>query len=110
MEISGIGPLPTPWSFDSALKLFTSDWDLNPHGWDSDPAKTHSTWFQDLMKLRFLMSHDRKNSVRDKVIVRSGFIQIQREAHSTECGPWKRVSVPPNLAWLVFISWVNFIC
>ena len=43
-------------------------WDLNPHGWDSNPAKTHDTWFQDLMKLRFLMSHQRKNSVRDKVI------------------------------------------
>ena len=42
-------------------------WDLNPHGWDSNPAKTHGTWFQDLMKLRFLMSHHRKNSVRDKV-------------------------------------------
>ena len=22
------------------LKPFTSDWDLNPHGWDSKPAKT----------------------------------------------------------------------
>ena len=38
-----------------------SDWDLNP-------AKTHSTWFQDRMKFRFLMSHHRKNPVRDKVI------------------------------------------
>ena len=59
--------------------------------WDSNPAKTqlgiltHMTgtwtwpkptvfqlrsdaWFQDLMKLRFLMSPCRKNSVRDKVI------------------------------------------
>ena len=43
-------------------------WDLNPCVWDSNPAKTHSTWFQGLMKLRFLMSHRRKNSVRDKVI------------------------------------------
>ena len=50
------------------LKSFTSDWDLNPRGWDSSPAKTHGTWFQDLMKLRFLMSHRSKNSVRDKVI------------------------------------------
>ena len=33
-----------------------------------NPAKTHSTWFQDLMKPRVLMSHGRKNSVRDKVI------------------------------------------
>ena len=27
---------------------------LEPTCWDSNPAKTHSTWFQDLMKLRFL--------------------------------------------------------
>ena len=38
--------------------------------WDSNSAKTHSTWFQDLMKPRFLISHHRKNSVRDKVIVK----------------------------------------
>ena len=35
---------------------------------DLSLAKTHSAWFQDLMKLRFLMSHCRKNSVIDKVI------------------------------------------
>ena len=76
------------------LKPFTSDWDSNPAKtqfgfqihvagtqtqpkpclrlepkWlDSDLAKTHGTWFQDLMKLGFLMSHHRKNSVRDKMI------------------------------------------
>ena len=43
-------------------------WNLSPHGWDWNPAKTHGTWFHDLVKLRFLMSHCRKNSVRDKVI------------------------------------------
>ena len=42
-------------------------WDLNPRGWDTDPAKTHSVWFHDLMKLRFLMSYCRKKSVRDQV-------------------------------------------
>ena len=76
------------------LKLFTSDWDSNPAKtqsgtqthvagtqaqpklclrlepiWlDSNIAKIHGTWFQDLMMLGFLMSHHRKNSVRDKVI------------------------------------------
>ena len=76
------------------LKPFTSDWDSNPaktqsgtqthvagiHAQpkpylrleltrlDSNIAKIHGTWFQDLMKLGFLMSHHRKNSVRDKVI------------------------------------------
>ena len=66
-------------------------WDSNPHCWYSNPAKTQTgtrthavgtqtrpkptvfqlrshIWFQDLMKLRFLMSHRRKNSVRGKVI------------------------------------------
>ena len=39
------------------------DWELNPPSlnWDH-------TWSQDLMTLRFLMSHRRKNLVRDKVI------------------------------------------
>ena len=50
------------------LKPFTSDWNLNPHGWDSNLVKTHCTWFQVLMKLEFLMSHHRQNSVRDKII------------------------------------------
>ena len=38
--------------------------------WDSNSAKTHSTRIQDLMKPRFLMSHHRKNSERDKVIIK----------------------------------------
>ena len=61
-----------------------SAWDLNPHGWDSNPAKTHGTWFQDLMKLRFLMSHLKKNSVGDKVIGKKYIYSDQREAHSTD--------------------------
>ena len=46
-----------------------------------------------------------KNSVRDTAI-RGGFVQIQREAHSTGCGPSQR-RVPCNMLWLVFASWVN---
>ena len=34
--------------------------------WDLSLAKTHSAWFQDLMKLRFLMSRCKKNSVIGK--------------------------------------------
>ena len=49
-------------------ELFTSHWNLNPRNQDLNPAKTHGTWFQDLIKLRFLMSQHRKNSVRDNVI------------------------------------------
>ena len=61
-------------------------WDLNPRGWDTDPAKTHGAWFQDLMKLRFLMSHSRKNSMRDKVI---GSVQFSSVAQLclTLCNP-----------------------
>ena len=59
------------------LKPFTTDWDLNP-------AQIHSTWLQDLVKLGFLMSDHRKNSVRDKVVGKKWIIQIQGEAHSTD--------------------------
>lgn len=45
----------------AALKPCTSDWGQS-HGWDPNPAKTHSTWIQGLMKLRVLMSHHRKSS------------------------------------------------
>ena len=60
------------------------------------------------MKLRFLMSPTRKNSVRDKVTERSGFIQIQREAHSTDTSVGHRRGwvQPWNVAWLVFRGWV----
>ena len=60
-----LGPKPT-W-----LGLKPSQnpaWDLNQRVWDSNPAKIHGIWFLDLMKIRFLMSHRWKNSVRDKVI------------------------------------------
>ena len=35
--------------------------------------------------------------------VRGGFVEIQREAHSTGCGP---STAPWNVVWLVFASWV----
>ena len=35
---------------------------------DLSKAKAHGAWFQDLMKLRFLISHCRRNSMRDTVI------------------------------------------
>ena len=66
------------------MKLFTSDWDLNLYAgtpaqpkprvgpkptWPGlEPSPNPWCWFQDLMELRFLMSHHRKNLVRDKVI------------------------------------------
>ena len=58
------------------LKPCNSYWDLNPHAGTLTQPKprlgleltevTHLS--QDLMKFRFLMSHHRKNSVRDKVM------------------------------------------
>ena len=63
---------------------------LKPLCQDLNPAKPmvfqlrSHTWFQDLTKLRFLMSHCRKNSVRDKVVDKD--VDLFREKHSTECG------------------------
>ena len=39
-----------------------------PLYWDLSPAKTHGAWLWDLMKLRLLMSHYKKNSARDIAI------------------------------------------
>ena len=74
-------------------------WDLNPRGWDSNSAKTYDTWFQDLMRLRFLMSHHRKNSVRDKVIDK--WIYLDRNTlHRQSVGHHRGWMWPPwNLAW-----------
>ena len=52
------------------------------------------------MKLGFLMTHHRKNSVRDKMIV-SGF--IYRETHSADkCGPSQKVRVAPGYVVVSF--------
>ena len=50
------------WVWSPWLKPCNLDWDSNPRSFHGD-----HTWSQDLMELRFLMSHHRKNSVRDKV-------------------------------------------
>ena len=64
-------------------------WDLDPHGWDLNPAKTHSAWFQDLMKLRPLMTHGRKNSVRDKVIGKKWiYSDTERSTHTAQTRVW----------------------
>ena len=83
-----------------------SAWDLNPRGWDSNPAKTHGTWFQGLMKLRFLMSHLKKNSVRDKVIGKMYiYSDSERSTLRRQTVGHHRVQ-PQNLANLAFIGWV----
>ena len=77
-NVGDLGSIPGLWNHLPQIGTWTyvlglepsqnPAWDLNPCGWDSNPVKTLSIWFQDLMKLRFLMFHCRKNSVRDKVI------------------------------------------
>ena len=79
--------------------------------WDSNPAKTHSTWFQDpywVVKLRFLMSHHRKNSVRDKVINKKWFYSDAERStlYRQSVGHHRGRTLPWKLVWLVLIGWV----
>ena len=73
-----------------------------------ETAKTHGTWFQDIMKLRFLMSHHRKNSVREKVIGKKWiYSDIERSTlHRLSVGHHRGRMRPQNLMWLVSIGWV----
>ena len=88
-------------------------WDLNPHGWDSNPAKTHSTQFQNLMKLRFLMSHHRKNSVSDKVVDKKWiYSDTERSTLHRQCEPLQKASAAAAKCGMVsfFYRLDNFIC
>ena len=93
----------------SGWKPFTSAWDLNPCGWGSNPAKIHGTWFQGLIKLRFFMSHHRKNSARDKMIGKKWIYSDSEQniLHRQSMGHRRGQVWPWNLAWLVFIGWVS---
>ena len=82
--------------FGILLKPCTSDWDLNPcartRTWPKPivfQLRPH-TWFQDLMKLRFLMSHCRKNSVRDKVIGKKWIYLERNTLHRQSVGHLRR--------------------
>ena len=48
------------------------------------------TWFHDLVKLRFLMSHCRKNSVRDKVISKKWIYLERNTLHRQSVGHLRR--------------------
>ena len=81
---------------------------LEPMCWALNPAKTHTTWFQFRMKLRFFMSHRRKNRVRDKVIGKKWIYwdSERNTLHRQSVGHW-REQMLQNVAWLlVFIGWV----
>ena len=73
-----------------------------------NPAKTHGTWFQNLMKFRFLMSHSRKNSMRDKVKGKK-WVYSDRGMHTPECGPLHRVSTALKFGVGGFYRLGNFI-
>ena len=60
------------------------------------------------MKLRFLMSHHRKNSVREKVIGKKWiYSDIERSTlHRQSVGHHRGRMRLQNLMWLVLIGWV----
>ena len=63
------------------------------------------------MKLMFLMSHHRKNSVRDKVIGKKwSYSDSERSTFHRQsvgqCRGWIEECGLVNVAWLVFIGWV----
>ena len=72
------------------------DWDLNPHSRDSNPAKTHglSTEITHLVsglnEARFLKSHHRKNSMRDKMIGKI-WIYLEKNTLHRQCWPSQKV-------------------
>ena len=86
--------------FKVALKPCPSDWYLNPCArTQTQPKPTvfqlrSHTWFQDLMKLRFLMSHCRKNSVRDKVIGKKWIYLERNTLHRKSVGHLRSESGP----------------
>ena len=53
------------------------------------------------MKLRFLMSHCRKNSVRDKVIGKK-WIYLERNTLHRQCGPSQKARVAPEYGVVSF--------
>ena len=59
------------------------------------------SWFQHLMKLRFLMSYCRKNSVRDKVITKKWIYSERNTLHRVWAIGRGRVK-PQNVVWLAF--------
>ena len=75
-----------PWHiFPTAFSSCPSD----PLSLDLSPDKTHDSWLQDLMKVR-LRCLIAKIQLEMQQPIRDGFVRIQREAHSTGCGPLQR--------------------
>ena len=64
------------------------------------------TWFQDLMKLKFLMSHHRKNSVSDKVIGKKWTYLERNTLHRQSVEHLRGWVWSLEMGWLVFMDWV----
>ena len=64
------------------------------------------------MKFRFLMSHPRKNSVRDKVTGKKWIYADSERSilHRQECGPSQRASEVVKCGMINFYRLGNFIC
>ena len=64
------------------------------------------------MKLRFLMSHHRKNSVRDKVIGEKWFYSDAERStlYRQECGASQRANAALKFGVISFYRLGNFIC
>ena len=54
------------------------------------------------MKLRFLMSHHRKNSVRDKVIGKKWIYLEKNTPHRQESGPSQKARAAPGYGVVSF--------
>ena len=63
-------------------------------------------WSQDLMKLRFLMSQYRKDSMRDKVISQKWTYLERYTSHRQSMGRCRGWAQPWNVVWLAFIGWI----
>ena len=57
--------------------------------------------------LRFLMSHHRKNIVRDKVKGKKWIYSDSQRSTLNSVGHRRGLVQPPNVAWLIFIGWVT---
>ena len=120
--------------FYTHVKLFTSHQDLSPCArTQTQPKPTvfqlrSQTCFQDLMKLRFLVSHCRKNSLKEKVIGKRWIYLERNTLHRQSAGQlrgqeraWEKhiaQSVghcrsqvwPQNVVWLAFCCSVAKSC
>ena len=92
--------LPTlPWEWKRVTQIGTWTWP-KPVVFQ---LRSH-VWFQDLMKLRFLMYHCRKKPARVKVIVKKWVSLETGTLHVQSMGHLRRQEQPWNTAWVVFMA------